>query len=107
MSSISCSVINCSHNDFGLCYANQMSIYGKKSRTSSHTCCTSFLDETRYGNLTDSTNDDCLYSTILCNVKTCIHNIDNACTLDNIYVTSQNVKANLYSEIYCSSFNSK
>ena len=107
MSSISCSVINCSHNDSGLCYANQLSISGKKSLTSLHTSCISFLDESCYSSLTNNTNDDRPCSTILCNVKTCAYNTNNLCTLNNISITSENIKVNLYSKTYWSSFSHK
>lgn len=105
MSCIHCNVINCSHNDSGLCYANQISINGKKSLTSTHTYCSSFLDELNHNNLTNNTNDDNLCSVILCNVRTCSHNKGNLCLLNNISIASENLKANLYSETYCSSFN--
>ena len=45
MSSINCSVNNCGHNDGGMCYASKISINGKKSRTSTHTCCNTFVEE--------------------------------------------------------------
>ena len=38
MARIGCNVINCSHNDSGICYANKISVNGKKARTSNHTC---------------------------------------------------------------------
>ena len=107
MSTINCDVINCSYNDSGLCYSNQLSINGKKSLNSSHTHCASFLDEVEYRNLTNSTNSDGPCSIILCNVKTCAHNIGNSCYLNNISVTSENAKVNFYSETYCFNFNSK
>ena len=43
MARIGCNVLNCSHNDSGVCYANRISITGKKAHTSNHTCCSSFL----------------------------------------------------------------
>ncbi|MGL6107956.1 DUF1540 domain-containing protein [Romboutsia sp.] len=107
MSSINCSVVNCSHNDSGICYANKISINGKKSHTSTHTCCTSFLDSANYSNLTNSMNNDGPCSSIGCNVKTCNNNVGNMCALNNIAVTSNNIKANLYSETHCSSFKCK
>lgn len=29
MSSVNCNVINCSHNDSGMCYANKIAVNGK------------------------------------------------------------------------------
>ena len=31
MARIGCNVLNCSHNDSGVCYANRISITGKKA----------------------------------------------------------------------------
>lgn len=107
MSSISCNVLNCAHNDSGSCYANKISINGKKSRTSTHTCCSSFLDGSNHSNLTSSTDNSESCSFIGCNVKTCTHNAGSVCALNNIAVTSGSSKANLYSETYCSSFKCK
>ena len=104
MAKINCSVINCSHNDRGICYANQISVSGKKAHSSVHTCCSSFLDSSNYSNLTNNTNNDGLCELLSCNVKTCNHNCNNACTLNSISVTSNNTRVNLYSETYCSSF---
>ena len=55
MARIGCNVLNCSHNDAGVCYANRISITGKKAHTSNHTCCSSFLDQSTYSNLTSNT----------------------------------------------------
>ena len=73
MARIGCNVLNCSHNDAGVCYANRISITGKKAHTSNHTCCSSFLDQSTYSNLTSNTctNGSCDY--IGCNVKTCAY----------------------------------
>ena len=87
MARIGCNVLNCSHNDSGVCYANRISITGKKAHTSNHTCCSSFLDQSTYSNLTS--------------------NAGNVCSLNNIAVTSSADSANLYSETYCSSFKCK
>lgn len=107
MSRIGCNVDNCAHNQSGACYANRISVTGKRAHTSNHTCCSSFLDQATYGNLTNSVgeNDTCDY--IGCNVKTCNHNAGNVCSLNNINVTTSSSSPNLYSETYCSSFECK
>ncbi|GAA3643093.1 DUF1540 domain-containing protein [Asaccharospora irregularis] len=108
MSRISCSVMNCSHNDGGTCYANRISINGKKARTSNHTCCSSFLDKSTYSTLTNNTNDDGPCAIIGCNVKTCSYNASGTvCSLNDINVNSDVGNANLYSETHCSSFKCK
>lgn len=107
MSSINCSVNNCSHNNSGVCYANKITVNGKKAHTSKNTCCSTFLDEKHYGTLTNNTNSGGSCSMIGCNVKTCTYNASNVCTLDNISVDTQLPKANLYEETYCSSFKCK
>ncbi len=107
MARIECNVMNCSHNNEGVCYANKISVTGKKAHTSNHTCCSSFLNQSTYNNLTSnvSPNDSCNY--IGCNVKTCTYNVSNICSLDNISVTSIADTTNLYAETYCSSFKCK
>ena len=107
MARIGCNVINCSHNDSGICYANKISVNGKKARTSNHTCCSSFLDESTYSKLTNNTNNDGPCNIIGCNVKTCTYNAGNICALNDIGITSNVGRANLYSETYCSSFKCK
>lgn len=107
MENISCNVINCSHNDSGTCYANKISVNGKKARTSNHTCCSSFLDEANYSNLTNNTNGGGSCNMVLCNVKTCTHNAGTVCSLNNLAVTANTSKANLYSETFCASFKCK
>ena len=89
MSSINCNVNNCGHNDSGMCYASKISINGKKSRTSTHTCCSS--NNTFIG----------------CNVKTCVNNAGTVCVLSNIGVTTSAPRTNAASETYCSSFKCK
>lgn len=106
MSNINCNVTNCYHSDTGVCHANKISINGKKSRTSTHTCCTSFIDTNNSSNLS-SVKDSNPCSAIACNVKTCTHNAGNICVLNNVSVAANNIIANLSSETYCSSFKCK
>lgn len=107
MSNINCSVTNCYHNDTAVCHANKVSINGKKSRTSTHTCCNSFVDTSHSSSLSNSVNDDNPCSSVACNVKTCTHNAGNLCVLNNISVASNNITASISSETYCSSFKCK
>ncbi|MEF9990992.1 MAG: DUF1540 domain-containing protein [Romboutsia sp.] len=107
MAKIGCNVVNCSHNDGGTCYANKVSISGKKARTGAHTCCSSFLDQANYSNLTNNTNGGGPCSIIGCNVKTCANNAGTVCSLSDVSMTSSVERANLYSETYCSSFKCK
>lgn len=107
MAKIGCNVTNCSHNNGNICYANKIAVSGKRARTSNHTCCSSFLDEATYSTLTNNTNEDGPCSIIGCNVKTCSYNAGAVCSLQEIAVTSNVGRANLYSETYCSSFKCK
>ena len=86
MSSINCNVNNCGHNDGGMCYASKISINGKKSRTSTHTCCNTFVEESN-GSFTNSAG--------------------TVCVLSNIGVTTSAPRTNAASETYCSSFKCK
>ena len=107
MSSVNCNVINCSNNDSGICYANKISVNGKKSRTSIHTNCVSFIEGSNSGDLTNGTNSDSPCSLIGCNVKTCSNNAGAICSLNSIAVTSEVVRTNANSGTYCSSFKCK
>lgn len=108
MPKIGCSVMNCSHNNEGTCYANRVSISGKKARTSNHTCCGSFLDKANYSTLTNNTDCGGECSIVGCNVKTCSYNASGTvCSLNDISVTSDTPKTNIYSETHCSSFKCK
>lgn len=107
MASINCNVKNCSHNDSEVCYANKITVNGKKAHTSTHTCCSTFLDGKHYGTLTNNINGGGKCELIGCNVKTCTYNAANVCTLDNINVNTELSNANLYEETYCASFKCK
>ncbi|MEG0050908.1 MAG: DUF1540 domain-containing protein [Terrisporobacter sp.] len=107
MPSIGCNVNNCTHNSGGACYANKISVNGKKARTSNNTCCSSFLNESNYGSFTNSSMAEGSCNSLNCNVKTCAHNAGNICTLHDVAITSNVEATNLNSETYCSSFRSK
>ncbi|WP_029161266.1 DUF1540 domain-containing protein [Clostridium scatologenes] len=103
MSRINCNVINCSHNNERICYANVVNVGGKSAHSDSETCCASFLDSIVYSHLTNNVNDpknSC--NSITCNVATCIHNSNNVCAADSIKVSGDNV--NLYTETNCLTF---
>ena len=107
MSSINCSVNNCSHNNNGVCYANRINVSGKKAKTSINTACGSFLNHSVYGTLIDNTNDSGPCSCICCNVSSCTYNSNNLCTLENISVSPDLSQTNLYTETSCTSFEHK
>ena len=95
MPAINCNINNCAHNTNGTCYANKISVNGKKARTSNNTCCSSFVNESGYSNLTNST------------LETCVNNAGNICALRDVSITSHADNANLLSETYCGSFRCK
>lgn len=108
MPSVGCNVNNCSYNNSDVCYANKISVTGKKARTSNNTSCSSFLNEANYSNLTNSTLDQGQCNALGCNVKTCFYNVvGTVCSLNNIAITSNVDRANLSSETYCNSFKCK
>lgn len=108
MPTIVCNVNNCSHNNSGVCYANKISVNGKKARTNNNTCCSTFLNQATYSTLTNNTLDDGSCNALGCNVKSCAHNIAGyTCSLHDIAITSNIEKTNLYSETYCNSFRYK
>lgn len=107
MPSVGCNVNNCAHNTNGTCYANKISVNGKKARTSNNTCCSSFVNESGYNSFTNSALDSSQCNSLSCNVKTCAHNASGICTLGDVAITSQADRANLSSETYCQSFRYK
>ena len=104
MTAINCNINNCAHNTNGTCYANKISVNGKKARTSNNTCCSSFVNESGYSNLTNSTLDSNPCNSLNCTVKTCVNNAGNICALRDVSITSHADNANLLSETYCGSF---
>ena len=107
MPAINCNINNCAHNTNGTCYANTISVNGKKARTSNNTCCSSFVNESGYSNLTNSTLDSNPCNSLNCTVKTCVNNAGNICALRDVSITSHADNANLLSETYCGSFRCK
>lgn len=106
MARINCGVLNCSHNDQSICYANVVNIGGKNSKNSSDTSCGSFLDQDHYSNLTNNINDggnEC--TAITCNADTCRYNSNYVCSADSIKVNGKDV--HLYSEADCKTFKRK
>ena len=107
MPAINCNINNCAHNTNGTCYANKISVNGKKARTSNNTCCSSFVNESGYSNLTNSTLDSNPCNSLNCTVKTCVNNAGNICALRDVSITSHADNANLLSETYCGRFRCK
>ena len=107
MPAINCNINNCAHNTNGTCYANKISVNGKKARTSNNTCCSSFVNESGYSNLTNRTLDSNACNSLNCTVKTCVNNAGNICALRDVSITSHADNANLLSETYCGSFRCK
>lgn len=102
MAKIVCGVGECSHNKAGECYANIVSIKGETASSDCETCCSSFLNQTVYAELTSSTTSKAACECLECHVKTCVHNEACNCHLDHIKVNGDNVKN--YAETNCLSF---
>lgn len=103
MPTIGCNVNNCSYNNGGICYANRISVNGKRARTSNNTCCSSFSNESSLSN--NTADNPCGY--LNCNVKTCANNAGEICALHDVAITSSSENPNLYSDTYCSSYRCK
>lgn len=106
MPAVGCNVNNCSYNSGGTCYANKISVNGKRARTSNNTCCSSFSSESNMSTLTNNAIDGPCGS-LYCNVKTCANNAGEICALHNVAITSNADTPNLYSDTYCSSYRCK
>jgi hypothetical protein len=105
MARINCEVTNCSHNKYGVCYANCVDIVGSSAKEDFDTACGSFLHRLHYAELTNnilgSGSSDCLK----CTVETCTFNNNNLCTLDDIRVSGKN--AEYHTQTACVSFKLK
>ena len=106
MSNVNCNVNNCSNNDKGVCYAGKISVSGKRSHTSTHTNCSSFIDASN-ASFSNSADNSAPCSFVECNVKTCTYQAGTVCSLNNIAVTSLAGKPNNTADTYCSSFKSR
>lgn len=107
MTLVGCNVNSCAHNTNGSCYANKVSINGKKAKTSNNTCCSSFVNESGYSNLSNSALDDTQCNSLYCNVKTCVNNAGSICALRDVGITSNADSASALSQTYCGSFRCK
>lgn len=107
MTLVGCNVNNCAHNTNGTCYANKVSVNGKKARTSNNTCCSSFVSESNFSNFSNNALYGSQCNSLSCNVKTCVNNAGNICALRDVAITSNADSANLSSETYCGSFRCK
>lgn len=107
MTLVGCNVNNCAYNSNGNCFANKISVNGKKARTSNNTCCSSFVNESGYSNFSNSSSDNNQCGYVSCNVKTCVNNAGNICALRDVAITSNVDSANTSSETYCGSFRCK
>ena len=104
---IGCNINNCANNTNGICYANKVSVNGKKARTSNNTCCSSFVNKSGYSNFTNSALDNQACNSLSCNVKTCSNNAGSICALRDVSITSRTDNANISSDTYCGSFRCK
>lgn len=105
MAKIVCGVGECAHNKMGDCCANIVSVVGASSQKDCDTCCSSFLKQTIYSELTSSATGDRTCTCLECKVKTCKHNVECCCRLDHIKVNGDNVDC--YDDTNCLSFELK
>lgn len=105
MARISCEVSNCSHNDTGICHANIVDIVGSSAQKENDTCCSSFLHERTYSQLTNDVFQSGPCERLKCSAVTCAYNSSHLCTLENIEVTGNH--ADYYTQTDCASFFNK
>lgn len=105
MTKISCEVSNCSHNAKGVCYANMVDIAGGSGKTEDDTCCSSFLHERIYAQLTNEAFQSVACDRLQCRAVTCAYNSQQLCTLEQIQVTGE--QAEYYTQTDCASFFNK
>jgi hypothetical protein len=105
MAKINCEVSNCSHNNSGMCYANIVSIVGSSAQKENDTCCSSFLNDLTYAELTNDIFESDACDSLKCSAETCAHNKNKLCTLENIQVSGSN--AEYYTQTDCASFFNK
>lgn len=102
MAKINCEVINCSHNNSGICYANCIDIVGNSATKDSHTNCGTFLNRLHYAELTNNVLSSGSCDCLKCVVETCSYNDNKLCQLGSITVSGDNVE--YYTQTKCASF---
>ena len=106
MSKIKCNVTNCSHNSGEICHADRVNIGGINASNDSNTCCGSFLNRLLYSDLTNCSSESGTCDCLVCYSKTCAHNENCLCSLEDISVGGGSDTA-IYTETCCNSFESK
>lgn len=106
MTSINCTVENCSYHNQNKCYADKVTVAGQGSTAERQTCCGTFLNEEHYSNLAEHTEYKQPVKEVACNVATCKFNANQLCSLDQINVIGEN-PATLYVDTDCASFQMK
>ena len=106
MSKIKCNVTNCSHNSGEICHADRVNIGGINASNDSNTCCGSFLNRLLYSDLTNCSSESGTCDCLVCYSKTCKHNENCLCSLEDISVGGGSHTA-IYTETCCNSFESK
>jgi len=105
MDKINCQVIHCSHNNDSVFYANCIDMIGKSALKKQETCCSSFLHQLHYSNLTNNTLGVGSCACLTCMAEQCMFNVDHQCNLDVIQVGGDH--AQYYTHTACMSFKLK
>lgn len=95
MGNIGCNINSCTHNKENVCcYSGNLNIELNNSATNNTTLCSSYLNmaDNSFTNTVESKLPN--NQSIKCNVKQCIHNEDNMCGLDGIFVSGNSAATN-------------
>ena len=105
MQQINCDANNCAHNKSGICYSSTVDVGVLNVSSESETCCNSFSNRGLYRGLYNNANSDSQCNSLTCEVRKCIHNDNEFCNLESIYVSG--LRSQTYTQTECSSFDLK
>lgn len=106
MNKVNCNVNTCSFNNNNCCYASRVNIGGIGATDDDDTCCGTFLDKSHYSDLTQQATTENGNTAVVCKVNTCKNYSNHLCMLQSINVDGTS-EPKIYTETYCSSFESK
>ncbi len=104
---IDCSVYDCTHNNDGLCSAEEIKVGGESAQISDGTCCETFAK----GSFTNSAHTPASDGTkIRCVAENCLYNEKEKCELSSIEVQTchcGNANCTCSKDTCCDSFRCK
>lgn len=107
MTTLGCSVMNCTYNQNYLCCRPDIKVSGPNASVANQTCCASFQDATGGAQNSASYVLPNTSLEIYCSARNCTFNQNEHCDAQRISIQSEGAYANEESETKCGSFRHK